>query len=90
MGSELAAGELPGFRGLRRELAMAEYFARIVIGDRFGHLTVVGWDECRHRWVCCCDCGKEVRRQSRDLISTGRPMCNLCYVRSGAGKWGRR
>lgn len=65
-------------------------YVRVQPGDRLGHLTVLSWNESRHRWLCRCDCGRECLRVPRKLVGIKNPMCAMCYIAGGAGEWGRR
>lgn len=56
-------------------------------GQRFGKLTVIerapsGNDKRKRvRWLCRCDCGTEMIRASRHLMSGVHKACNLCMRR---------
>lgn len=47
------------------------------IGQKIGHVTVVGFDRKRRRWVCRCDCGTESLRGTNQLQAAD-PMCRKC------------
>lgn len=48
-----------------------------LLGQRFGHVTVLEpTRKCgRRAWVCLCDCGREVVRDTNELRQKGRGYC---------------
>lgn len=61
--------------------------AKDLTGQRFGYLTVVrragtNASKCA-TWVCRCDCGKEVVRESQYLRTAHRPAPRSCGCRHG-------
>ena len=61
-------------------------------GKRFGHLTVIGrhgsTKSKRAKWMCRCDCGKTVSRQSQYLRNKDRKTPRHCGCRHGNMKHG--
>lgn len=66
---------------------------RVRAGDRFGKLVTIadaGRSADKHRlWLCRCDCGNEVTRQSNVLQTSGTPSCG-CAAREVQVKHGYR
>ena len=54
-----------------------------ILWQRFGQLTVVGKDPNGGQWICQCDCGLIVKRQSGDLRTRDRHSCGCDNPRYG-------
>jgi hypothetical protein len=48
------------------------------IGQRFGKLTVVNYDDSLKKWKCKCDCGNEIYLKKGNLTNNGYRSCGNC------------
>lgn len=62
-----------------------------LVGQRFGHLTVVGRSERRNQgnrayhWLCKCDCGRYLLCRTDNLKSGHTTQCSICSNNRGNG-----
>ena len=46
-----------------------------LFGQKFNRLTVIDWDNEKHKWKCECDCGNETYASSNQLTKNNKKSC---------------
>ncbi len=49
-------------------------------GDKFGKLTIIGYNFNKHKYVCKCDCGYVTTTSTSNLLE-GHKQCKYCYYK---------
>lgn len=56
----------------------SQYRKVLLVGQRFGQLTVVGWVSKKKSWLCKCDCGKLTHSRAWALKTGRHQRCWRC------------
>jgi hypothetical protein len=62
-------------------------YGKLLQGKRFSSLTVLEWVAEKTRWLCRCDCGKEVHVNTTDLETMGTYRCECFFKKTLDAKY---